>query len=399
MKKKNRKRRGSMGAAVSKYIKTKGSSKDYIDSIPNGFKMFTPQGGKTYKFNILPYVIEDLKNHPEKKLIPEDIWYRYAFKKHSNIGPNKTNVICPSVIGKKCPICEERQAIYDDPEQDNDLASALYASPRSIFVIQFTAGKNKGEIFLMEISDYCFFDAVSHEIDISSESDYNNFADLEGGYTLEVRFKAEKFGKNEFAMTDRVDFRERDDIDEDIFDEIPCLDSMIAYPTYKQIEALFNGMDDDEDLEPDYKDEDEEKSEPPKLDWDDLQDMDEEELLEVSEAEELGLDEDDYDDEDELRDIIAGELEIEKPKKKKKKKKDKVKKDKKDKKESAREKADKKKADKKKKKKGKKTGSTKKALKCPFAHQFGDDFEDYPECDEDECESYEACMEKFSEDE
>ena len=67
------------------------------------------------------------------------------------------------------------------------------------------------------------------------------------------------------------------------------------------------------EAEEDEDDEDEE------ITWEDLKEMDEEELAELIDAEDLDVDADDYeDDEDGLRKAIAKEMEIEIPKKKKK---------------------------------------------------------------------------------
>ena len=70
---------------------------------------------------------------------------------------------------------------------------------------------------------------------------------------------------------------------------------------------------------PAKKDEDEDEDEDEEITWDDLVEMDEEELVELIDAEDLDVDADDYeDDEDGLRKAIAEEMEIEIPKKKKK---------------------------------------------------------------------------------
>lgn len=402
------KKRRSMGKGVKKVSKNRKGGRKYLD-LPEGVELFTPEGGKRYKLDILPYVVKDIKRHPDSKEIPDDIWWRYPYGLHRELGPDNELAVCPGTKGNTCIVCQEKQAIYDDPDGDNDMAAKLNPSKRGLYVIRLTSGKNSGKIMVMDISNYCFLDQLMDEIDMG-EPEWKNFPDLEDGYTLKVRFKAKKIGsgKNavEFAMADRIDFFERDDIDEDILEEVPCLEDLILVPSSKSIENTFYGIDEDDD--------DNEKKDPPKetakekkarlkkkkaaakkkkekeekekaldIDWDDLEDMDENKLLEISEAEELNFDDGDYDDEKELRNLIADALEIEKPEEKpietKAEKKKRLKK----------EKAAKKKAEK------DKGGSTKKALKCPFAYQFGADFEDHEECDEDDCDQYDACMEAF----
>jgi hypothetical protein len=258
-------------------------------------------------------------------------------------------------------------------------------------------GPEKGNIMIMDISDFCFMEALEEELDDLPE-EYEDFACLEDGFSLEVRFKEESFGTIKFAKASKVSFIERKkDYDESILDEVPCLDDLITWPTSEKMEKLFYGADpeetnddDDEDEKPKNKkakktrdeESDDDEDVDVELEWDDLVEMDKDDLLEVIENEEIDIDEDEAEDadEDELRDFVAQEMGIKKPIKTKSKK------------------GKKKKASTKKERKAKqkgKTKSTKKALECPFAYQFGVEFEDHEECDDEECELYEQCLEAF----
>ena len=425
------KKRSSMGKGVKKNIKERKSGRKYLE-LPDGVELFVPEGGKKYKFYILPYILSNIKNHTDKSCIPDDIWWKLPFGLHRNIGPDNESAICPGTNGKTCIVCTEKQGIYDDPDGDNDEAKKLNASKRTLFVIKMKSGDKNGKIMVMDISDYCFLDQLMREIE-TGEPEWENFADLEDGLTLKVRFIVKKIGAGkasvEFPMADRIDFLARDDYDESILDESPCLDDILQVPTSKQIENIFYGVDDDDDeddekpVKKDKKEKkekkekkakvskkEEPKEEPTELSCDDLQDMEEAEMLEIVEAEGLEIDEDDYDDEDELRGLILDALDLTPPKKEGKSKK-KAKKPKKEKKEvepdpeddddddeddEPPKKKDKKKGKVKGSKKGKdKPASTKNALQCPYAYQFGTEFEDHDECDEDECKMYEKCMDAF----
>lgn len=376
--------------------KKKSGGMNYLNALPEGFELFKPKGGKKYTFDILPYVVKDVDNHPASEAINEDgLFWCLPYRLHKNVGPNDLLVICPKGIGRQCCICDERAEVYNDPDRDDEEAKPLNSSARTLFIIKMLKGPDKGQIMIMDISDFCFLDALEEELDDLPE-EYEDFACLEDGYSIEVRFKEAQIGKTiKFAKASKVNFIERkEDYDESILDEVPCLDDLITWPTSEKMEKLFYGaggeeeQDDDDDTDDDQDEKEEKETE---LDWDDLSEMDQEELIEVIDAEELEIDEDDAEEAsaDELRDFIAGELGIKKPIKKKSAKKEKSKKDKK-------KKSTKKTRDK--KKKGK-TTSTKKALECPYAYQFGVDFEEHDECDEDECKMYEKCLDAFENEE
>lgn len=331
MAKSKKKRRMSLSGGVRKVIKNSKKGRKYMNALPDGLALFEPKGGKTYIFDIMPYIVKDPKNHPDRDAIPEDIWYRYPYGLHRNVGPDDELVVCPSFVGKKCAICEEMRNIFNDEDGDDDIAKKLIASRRALYVIRMKSGPDKGELKLLDISDHCFWKKIGEEIDMGDPT-YENFVDMEGGYSLKVRFNEESLGKTKFAVASRVDFIERENIEEDELDDVPCLDDLINVPSSKEVQSIFegSGSDNDDEVEDDDMDEEieddleeEENDEKSDLDltWEDLKDMDEEELLEVSEAHELGYDDDteDYEDEDDLRNLIAEELDIEKPKKKKKK--------------------------------------------------------------------------------
>lgn len=394
--KKAGKKKARFGKKSREWRKNKSSGgANYINALPEGIEFFKPKGGKKYTFDILPYVVKNPELHPASEAINEDgLFWCLPFRIHRNIGPNELTVICPNSVGRACCACNERNDIYNDPDRDDDEAKPLNSSARTLFAIKMLKGPDKGKIMIMDISDYCFMEMFEEELDDLPE-EYEDFACLEDGYSIEVRFKEEKIGKTPFPKASKVSFIERKkDYDESILDEVPCLDDLITWPTSEKMEKLFYGADpeetdddDDEDEKPknkkakktrDEKSDNDEDVDDVELEWDDLVEMNKDDLLEVIENEEIDIDEDEAEDadEDELRDFVAQEMGIKKPIKTKSKKKKSTKKERKE------------------KQKGK-TKSTKKALKCPFAYQFGVEFEDHEECDDEECELYEQCLEAF----
>ena len=447
-----------MGRGTKQSRQARKLGKKWIN-IPKGFSMFKEESDKTYGIDVLGYVVKEVKKHPEKESIQDDVWYRYPYKLHRYVGPNKEDVICPGTIGKPCPRCEKMQEIYDDPDLDNKLASKYRPSNRSIFAIKLKSGvpkKERKQIMLWDISDGNFFNVVDKELEMGEE-DWNGFASLEGGYTLKTRFIEDQFDKTKYPKADRVDFIPRKDYPDDILDKTPCLDDMIVpnIKTYKEIEEIQKGekmaakksskkgkgkgkkvdqklikklkkkmdweaiqeLDDDECLElleqlniepeddedtdamqeqiaeilgiepeedEDDADDDDEESED---DEDDEDDDAEDEEDEEDEDDEDDNDDDDDDEDDEESDTDDEDDEDEKPPVKGNKKGKKP--AKKEKKSAKSKKAGKKEKEKKpaKGKKGKK--------KCPFNYSFGVDFGDYDECNEDDCKSHDACFEEY----
>lgn len=309
---KKRSGRGSkMGAGAKKSRQQRKTGKRWLN-LPPKWSFFEEEPDETYKLDILPYVVKKMKLHPEFEAMQEDVWFRYPYRLHRNVGPKRQAVLCPETIGKQCPICDKMRAMYDDPDINNKKAAKFAPGRRSLFIVKIKRGgdkKIKGKTFVWDIADGNFYKEVDKEID-RGKDDWNNFACLQGGYTIEARFAKEKFDKVEFAKCDRVDFKSRKDYPEKILDKNPCLDDMVIpnIPTAKEIKELMKPGKDDKKSGNDKGG----KSNTANLDWSDIEDMDESELIEV--MEDLGEDPDDleYDDEDELRDLVAEELDIEK---------------------------------------------------------------------------------------
>src|ERR1700722_9904189 len=85
-------------------------------SIPSGARLWEPDKAKTYDLNFIPYEITD-PNHPEDKNgshEPGTMWWKRGFFIHRDIGVDGNIQICPTSIGKPCPICEYRKRLTKD---------------------------------------------------------------------------------------------------------------------------------------------------------------------------------------------------------------------------------------------------------------------------------------------
>jgi len=82
-------------------------------NLPREINVFNPEPGSRVKLDFLPYEVTDAR-HPDRDnelgvAIPGELWYKRPFKVHRNIGAGNETVVCPSSVGKKCPICEYRR--------------------------------------------------------------------------------------------------------------------------------------------------------------------------------------------------------------------------------------------------------------------------------------------------
>ncbi|HCW04372.1 MAG TPA: hypothetical protein DGK91_07515, partial [Clostridium sp.] len=206
--------------------------------------------GSRVKLDILPYVVTD-PNHPDRDdelgiAVPGALWYKRPFKLHRNIGYNNMPLVCPTSIGKRCPICEYKQRLLKEGKDwRDDSVKALKTYLRNLYIVVPLDNKNYEERpYVWDISDHLFQNKLSIELEENPE--YANFPDLEDGYTLRIRFTEEQFGKNKFADTSRIDFEKREKkYDESILDKVPNLDEVLVVLPYEQIEAKFFDSEDD----------------------------------------------------------------------------------------------------------------------------------------------------------
>ncbi len=336
-KKKERKFKGSVSRNAAK--QSRGARYGHL-SLPKGINVFKEEPKTRIDVDILPYEVTT-QNHPDRDdeygiAVEGSLWYKRPYWLHRNIGANSEDVVCPTSIKEKCPVCEYRaQMLKDGADWNDDSVKALKPSMRNLYAIIPKTSKNyPKEIHIWDISQFLFKNKLIEESQENEE--YETFPDLEEGYTLKIRFSEEQLGSNKFADTSRIDFKERDKpYKEAILDEVPALDDILNVPSHKAMEALFfGGLDQDEIDEDDENDDDEE-----------------------IEEEDAPFNDDDDEPEEEEE-----EEEKEKPKRSRKEKSD---------------------------KKGKKDN------KCPHGHKFGDDCEEYDECDD--CEKWEECLDASEE--
>jgi hypothetical protein len=254
MKKRASKLRQSV-AENSRKQKAQSSQYGYLN-LPQGATLFKEEPDSKVMMDFLMYEITD-KHHPDlsENLVVGDLWYRKPFKVHRNIGVDNEAVVCPTSIGKPCPICEYRSKRIKEgaPKEEVD---PLKASQRDLYVVvPIDNKKYEAKPHIWDISQFNFQKMLNDEI--GEDEDRAVFSDMEEGLTLKIRFGSKTIGSSKaFAETTRIDFLERDKkYDEKTLKEIPNLDEVLNIMDYKQLELKFMEISDDDTEDEDVKEE------------------------------------------------------------------------------------------------------------------------------------------------
>ena len=216
-------------------------------------KFFKPKDGKN-KINIIPYLIKT-KNDPLVKSGDAKVGeqsYMLDLFIHQNIGPTQASVICQKeTFGQKCPICEQRQAFYNEGKKEE--AAALKAKRTCFYNVQDT--KNPDDIQIWQVSHFLFEKELIEEAKASSDDgDIIDFVDIDEGKAISFRaadvenvINGKKVTFQEFKS---FSFSDRDDpLDDSWIKKAVSFDELMKLHTYDEAKKLLYGDEDEEDSE------------------------------------------------------------------------------------------------------------------------------------------------------
>ncbi len=294
------------------------------------------------EIDIIPFEVATNK-HPQG-VEKGELDYKLDVWVHRDAGGIDGRILClKRTFSKKCPICEEIQKMVDSDEYTwkDDAIKALKPSRRCIYNVIDINDEDKG-IQLFEISHFEFQKEIIEEAQESAEGEGEilPFADLEDGYTIKFRAKEREGGFQGFKPKS-FQFRPREAYPDEVIDDALSLDELLVIPSYDEVYNAFMGI---EDEEPDADDDE--------------------------------IDDDEIDEDDEP--------------KKTKKTRTRTSKKTETPARSRRKKADDDEDDDEPKKSSKKT-SKKKKHECPASGTFGEDNDDYDECED--CDIWDECAE------
>ena len=369
--------------------KSKGAQYGYLQ-LPKGVSVFKEDAGKKTKLDFIPYIVS-ASNHPDRDdeleiALPGEQWYKRPYKLHRNVGSENASAVCPTSIGKKCPICEFRLKRVREGAEKEEI-KLLKPSDRNMYVVIPKGSKDHDEKpHIWDISQFLFQEMLNEELE--ENPDNGVFPDLEEGKTLRIRFSEEKIGKNAFASTSRIDFEDRDDqYDESILKKSPCLDDVLIVLSYEELRDKFYEVDSEDDKD-EKEEEKETQSRKKKSVKEEKEDDDEPDEKEEKTSRKKREQEDDDDDDNSKNKKSNKQTETEEE--------DCV----------ACEGAGKNSKGKdcpicqgtgirpKAQRRGKEE-EKKKSNKCPYDHKFGEDCEEYTDCDD--CDEWKACLKKRDE--
>jgi len=250
-------------------------------NVPNNVNIFKPEGGTEVIFDILPYVVTDPEHMDNKKNADDAIvgnpWWKRPILVHRDVGQDGSMVICPTTVGKRCPICaygaKRRKA-----GADWDELKEIFPKDRSIFYIvpidmdDCEVDYEPGEVHIMDQSDFLFTDELLEEVERDVSND--NFPDPYDGLSLQVYWKAKKRSKYKYAEASKIDFIAREEQYDDVpatldgkeisFEDLPSLDDILVIKDYKELEAMYFGMEDMDDGDVDSEELEEDDAPPRK---------------------------------------------------------------------------------------------------------------------------------------
>jgi hypothetical protein len=266
-----KKKQGMFAGRTARSMEKPKNAYGYL-KIPNELNVFKTEASTEVVFDILPYPVTD-KNHMDNRKYEDDaqegnFWWKRPIKVHKNVGPEDTTIICPTTIGQKCPICEhgsQRRKAGDEWEEIKD----IFPKDRTIFLICIVDASEceidypVGEVFLLDQSYHTFTKYLLEEVDRAIDND--NFPDPYDGLSLRVFWRGKKIGKNNFNEAGKIDFEEREvQYEEDFVNQLPSLDDTLIILDYKEIQALYFGMEDLDDTDVDKEQLEEETTSAPK---------------------------------------------------------------------------------------------------------------------------------------
>jgi hypothetical protein len=376
-KRKNKNRNSSAANARRRAAEHRSDGAPTTLKLPPDVEFLKLKTNKPMKVDILNYLVG--KGNPWAD--EDSLHYERTYFQHKNIGVENKKYICPLKTAKKpCPICEYRSRLMkkrNPSDSERDLIDNLKPQEMQLFNA-IDLKEEEPVVRILNVSNWCFGAQLDGEINDSEEDDgYENFANLEGGFTLKLGVDDEKGKGFTYPKVNRISFKSRrEDYEEDFLDELHCLDDLLIILDYDALNKIFlqGGAEEEEDDDDD--DFEEKKSRKKKSskkskkskkkeedDDDDFEDFEEAEEDEFEEGEDAGedeLDEEFEEDagEDEFEDDFEEEEE-EEPRKKKSSK------------------------------KSKKSSKKSKKSKKKNVEEDDDDFEDFEEAEEDEFEEFE----------
>jgi len=218
-------------------------------NVDKDVKFFKTTAAGVRRVDVIPYRAG--KGNPVAE--EGELHFERTYWSHRAIGPNNESYVCRAkTAGLPCPVCEHRAKLAADPNGDEALVKQLAPRERQLWNV-VDVDDDDGGVQLWDISFHLFGKLLDAEITNADEDEeYEYFADLEDGYTLKLGFEEKKFGQGRpYYEVVTIGFKARKQgYDEDILEQVVCLDDALIIPDYDELKKIFLQMEDADD-EPD----------------------------------------------------------------------------------------------------------------------------------------------------
>lgn len=197
-----------------------------------------------HEIYMVPYIVG--AHHP--RLAKGKVDFVLDVHVHRKVGINEDNVICLNrTFKKKCPICEYQAELKESPKPDKELIKSLNPTRRNIFNIVCLDNekeKDKG-VQVWDVSQWLFtlpLEDLAHKKKGGGEVLY---AHIDQGKVISFKKKGKTQNTTEYTA---FEFKEREEIPDEILEQVVCLDELVHIPTYEEVQELFFQSKDDGEI-------------------------------------------------------------------------------------------------------------------------------------------------------
>lgn len=204
--------------------------------LPEGMSFFSFPKAGTYTVDILPYWATKDPTRANPHCKPGAAHYERTWTAHRNLGlDGRSSYVCPRETFKMpCAVCAHLQ------HADEELQKAMRGQRRMLFAVIDRGDPEKG----VQAWDSPYFKSFGEKLTLKLKSKlYDNFFHLQGGLSLMLTVEEQSIGTGKpFKNVVNIEMVPRkQDYDDSLIDQVPCLDELLIRLEYKQLERVLRG--------------------------------------------------------------------------------------------------------------------------------------------------------------
>lgn len=213
--------------------------------LPDGVEFWKPTPG-THLLDFMLYVVG--KNNPRAD---EDmLHFERTYDAHRVPTADGARLFACRLkcFGKSCYGCDWLR--NNSRTADQDLVKQMRATTRHLWLVNDKPGDKKNPLKVFDSNHFNkgmgFGEMMADAL--GDVPEYRNFADLEGGMTLQLKVKEDTFPGGKYNKVTRIDFLPRKySYPESLLEDAPCLDECIVLVSNEDFKLAMEGGSDDSD--------------------------------------------------------------------------------------------------------------------------------------------------------